>query len=107
MGTVGAAPIRHPEDIDLPADEQKIDEVFSGLNSDGARAFVNEIIEAVQQAHDLGDLRPVQNVIEAWYRSLLFARDPDFPSALEAARDAEPGHARIYSAEELREALGR
>ncbi len=65
-----------------------------------------EMLEAIESAHADGNLRPLQDVIHAWYRTLLFVRDPGYDEAVNQARQISVKSEKTYSAEELSEALG-
>lgn len=82
-------------------------EVVAHLKPEGIQLFVREIVAAVYVSQQTGDLRPLQDVIEAWYRSLRFIRDPGFlkAAAAQEAR-AESGDHRIFELEEIGDRLG-
>lgn len=102
--TPPTAAIRQPRDLELPADEEallaaiqqllhgdsKFSEFAQMLTDKGVRAFAGELVSALVQAKRENDLRPVQDVIEAWYRTSLFIRDPGFLKALEDEEAEEP-----------------
>lgn len=110
-----ASAIRQPRDLQFPADEASlIDAIRSVLHGDskfqefsqmltdkGVREFAGELVEAVIQAKHANDLRPIQDVIEAWYRTSLFIRDPGFLKAV-----AEDDDEELISREERRRLLG-
>lgn len=64
--------IERVQDLDLPPEAR---EVFTHLTEDGSTQFSQEIIAALWQAQEKGNLRPVKDVVDAWYRSLLIWRD--------------------------------
>lgn len=69
--SVMLAPVRVPLDLELPAPEQ-VHAVMDRLTPEGAVKFVGELMAALEAARTQNDLRPVQEVTEAWYRTLLF-----------------------------------
>lgn len=90
--------ITRPEDLDLP--KEAID-VFAALTPKGAETFSREIVEALLKAQRKGNLRPIKDVVDAWYRSLLLVRDP---THLEAVAWAKKTRKRTgISLDELKE----
>lgn len=60
-------------------------EVLSALTIDGSQAFSQQIVQALIKAQMKNDLRPVRDVVEAWYRTLLFVNDEGHDRAVAAA----------------------
>jgi hypothetical protein len=85
--TYSADPIERPEDLALPPEAE---EVFDHLTEEGARNFSREIMHALYQAQAKGNLRPVRDVVEAWYRSLLLKQHPDYRATVRWAREEDP-----------------
>ncbi|MGH7687327.1 MAG: hypothetical protein ACREN2_10990 [Candidatus Dormibacteria bacterium] len=85
-----------PQDLDLPPEA---DEIFGALTDDGRRDFIHLVMKALHESHASGDLRPLQAVIEEFYRSLLVVRHPRY-KGLRAAASGPPKE-RI-TAEEFR-----
>ncbi|MGH2695607.1 MAG: hypothetical protein ACRDIW_01300 [Actinomycetota bacterium] len=84
----------------MPDTEKQMRAVFTKLNEDGAREFADEIISATFAIRDQGDLRPLTDTIEAWYRTLLFVEEDPKGRLLEAlSRDHSEG--RGYTLEEI------
>jgi hypothetical protein len=80
--------IERPQDLGLPPEAE---EVFDHLTEHGAENFSRDIIQALFRAQAKGNLRPVRDVVEAWYRSLLMVMHPDYDDMVEWARaDDEP-----------------
>lgn len=104
MSPALAERIENPRQMRLPATFERIAEVFRGLTDQGAQEFNREILEAMNSATHSGDLRPVQTVIESWYRSLLFRLSPGFEEALEIA-DRASASMGVYSASEIKHLL--
>jgi hypothetical protein len=71
------------ETIELPSREQ-LEAVQASLNPEGAQEFAEEFFEALWLSKERGDLRPVQDVIDAWYGSLLLVKKYPEPRDLEA-----------------------
>lgn len=84
-----------PADIELPTREQ-IDSVLSDLCFDCGQEFIRELMDALRESKERSreapDVRPVQEVVEGWYASMVFlkAHDPAHQHALleERAREA-------------------
>jgi hypothetical protein len=68
--------IRHPEEMTLPSRE-RIEHVLPLLTDDGKESFLKEVLDALADAKENGNLAHVDHVVEAWYRTLLFKMDPD------------------------------
>ncbi|HEX9774738.1 MAG TPA: DUF6247 family protein [Actinomycetota bacterium] len=63
------------------------------LADKGAREFAGELVAALVKARHENDLRQVQEVIEGWYRTALFVREPGFLKSLCEGGDEESiGH---------------
>lgn len=76
--------IERATDFQLP-EERMLEEVFGALSEEGAKEFSGEIVRAIGIARSTGDLRPVQNVLLAWFRTLRFVRKPGFAESLAQA----------------------
>ena len=97
------AAIREPRDLELPAEEEallgaiqqllhgdsKFSEFAQMLTDKGVREFAGELVAALVQAKHDNDLRPVQEVIESWYRTSLFIKEPGFLKSLGDDADEE------------------
>lgn len=111
-----AEAIQQPSELDLPdrledvvatafGDLADSDDIFAAfqrhLSESGRAQFNREIVHALVQAKKTNDLRPVQEVIDAWFRTWLFVADPGFTRAL-ASLDYDEAD---ISREEQREIL--
>ena len=85
------------DELHLPVPEQ-VAAVLAALDAEEIRSSLGDLLGHMDLASRSGDWRPVQEVLEAWYRSALVVRRLDV-SKLEATGDA-------YTAEEVRERLG-
>lgn len=100
------AAVRAPSDLELPLPAQ-LDAVWPALTPDGAQSLARELLAAVREAKEKDDLRPVQEVIEAWYRSLLFIQKHGSEGALlKEVEKEEEGDADLLSLEQVRAELG-
>jgi hypothetical protein len=88
-----ADPIREPESIELP---DEVEEVFAALTDSGAKEFSGQLVAALRETVTRGDFRPVQDVIDSWYRSLLFHRQTSLVEEQEIQEDVD----RILASEE-------
>lgn len=99
------APVRVPVDLELPAPDQ-VAAVMARLTPEGAIQFVGELMAALEAARTQNDLRPVQEVAEAWYRSLLFVNKYDGAEPLVAAVTKSLDDEPIKDAADLKSRLG-
>lgn len=108
MPNTASEPIERVQDIHLPdADDDRVTQVFSELNARGASRFSQEIVAALIESRQKSDLRPLQDAVEAWYRSLLFIRDQHFLESVAAQAALEKkGERRIFEDDEIRTRLG-
>jgi hypothetical protein len=94
--------IERPQDLNLPPETET---VFAHLTKHGAEVFSQEITRALLQAQDKGNLRPVKDVVEAWYRTLLLWSQPGYDEAVKWARRYDPR--KGIPAESVVDQLGR
>lgn len=90
-------PIERIQDLNLPPEAET---VFEHLTEPGAERFSYEIVQALVRAQARGDLRPVFDVVDAWYRTLVMKTHPDYLKAVRWARAGGSGES--FSAEELK-----
>lgn len=83
-------------DLMLPPEAEA---VFDHLTKGGAERFSQEIVQALFRAQMKGDLRPVLDVVESWYRTLLVRNHPDYEESAKWARAG--GSGATYPAEDL------
>lgn len=80
-------------DLALPPLNEWHDAVRSHLTENGAVMFADELVAALWTAKETGDLREVQDVVEAWYATLAFIHKhgapPESFERLIAARAGE------------------
>jgi hypothetical protein len=88
--------IERIQDLGLPPEAG---EVFESLTESGDDHFSREIVQALLVAQAKGDLRPVLDVVEAWYRTLLVRKHPDYEVSARWARNGGSGES--YPAEKL------
>lgn len=93
--------ISRPRDLGLPPDAEQ---VFEALTQEGEKAFSQEIVAALLKAEATNDFRPVRDVVEAWYRTLLFVRAPGHDEAIEWANSTEPGEGMTF--DQFKDRLG-
>jgi hypothetical protein len=75
-----AEKLRDPENLYSPPSfsEEQLSHLVEALTPTGGRAFARDVISATVRAKAEGDLRPINLVVESWYRTLLFlSRDLD------------------------------
>jgi hypothetical protein len=90
------APIERIQDFELPPEAEA---VFDHLNEDGAARFGREIVQALVMVQAKGDFRPVLDVVEAWYRTLLMRQHPDYEEMVRWVRHG--GSGETYPAEKV------
>lgn len=96
-----AEKLRRPEDLSVPTHD-KVNEMIESFTPEGMKEFVREIWIALALAKENGDLRHVNLVIDAWYRTLLF-HDSGYEARWDAAQEGPQGAA--LDADEIREHL--
>lgn len=77
-------PISHPKDLDLPP--EVFDVLLKALTEKGRANFERDLLRAIQEAQQRNNLRPVREVLEAWYRTLVVRQHPDYEGNLAWAR---------------------
>jgi hypothetical protein len=92
-------PIKRFEDLELP-DAERISAVEAALTEEGSRAFLLELLRSLTQAQAMGNMRPIQDTIDAWYRTLVFIRN-----GADAHYQEEEDEGRLLNAGEVRESL--
>jgi hypothetical protein len=98
-----ARPISSPGDLDLPA--EVFDVLLGSLTKHGRANFERELLEAIRQAQKRNNLRPVREVLEAWYRTLVVRQHPDYEANLALARRSKERNGKTV--DELMQELGR
>jgi hypothetical protein len=79
-------------------------DVLDKLGSKDRGRCARELFQAVKAAQDADDLRPVTEVIEAWYRTLLVREHPRYGEMMEHA-SRKPAADCALTAEEVRARL--
>jgi hypothetical protein len=95
-----------PAELWLPARLERVNEVFASLTPSGQAQFISEFFEALYEARRTDNLRPLQDVVEAWYRTLVARGSPNYEEGIAWARDHEPSPDDLVDVQELRERLG-
>lgn len=96
--------IRRPGDLEIPEATAAVLDELSGLLTDGERrSFMRQIVDALMEARRRDDLRPVQDVVESWHRTLLFRASPGHD---EAMAEEPLGPPEGYTYEQARLLLG-
>jgi Family of unknown function (DUF6247) len=106
MSSSHAEKITHPAELWLPARLERAAEVFASLDARSQAQFISEFLQALYEARRTDNLRPLQDVIEAWYRTLVARRSPDYEAAIAWAREHEPSPDDLMDAQQLRERMG-
>jgi hypothetical protein len=105
VGLTTSQPITRPAGLhdDLPRKFQQV--IRWAASEQQLEEFATEWRACFEKAIADDDLRPVSNVIEAWWRSLLARRDPRHGTAVKQATREQPGETVGLS--ELLSELGR
>ncbi|HEV8149559.1 MAG TPA: DUF6247 family protein [Gemmatimonadales bacterium] len=80
--------------------------LLNALTDEGLAAFQRDLLQAIQRAQQRNNLRPVREVLESWYRTLVVRQDPDFEASLTWARQSKDRDG-ITTVDELMRELGR
>jgi Family of unknown function (DUF6247) len=88
MGSMQAEKITSPRELSLPP---QAGEVLSELTEAGRQRFIAEILEALQASSRTNDLRPVQDVVLAWYRSMRAVQSPTYEAGVQWALSGDEG----------------
>lgn len=93
MSAVPAERLRDPEQIYSPEfPPHLVEDIVGALTEEGGQAFFTEVAAAMEESRRKGDLRPLNEVYEAWYRTLIFISDPKAEAYWEIAQaDTSPG----------------
>lgn len=77
---------------------------MSGLTDAGAREFSNELVAALVRAKAEDGLRPLLEVVEAWYRTLVLVQDPGYVANVQTAKRIRSW--RGHTVEQLKQRFG-
>jgi len=87
VGCTYAQAISSPRDLDLSHEQFKV--LLDALNEEGRENFTSDLVKAIEAAQARNNLRPVKEVLEAWYRTLVVRQHPDYQRNLKWARESE------------------
>jgi hypothetical protein len=86
MKAVNVRPISRPGDLNLPP--EVFDVLLNALTDEGRANFERDLLQAIQRAQERNNLRPVREVLEAWYRTLIVRQHPDYEANVAWARES-------------------
>jgi hypothetical protein len=66
--------------------EAEIEELVAVMNPEGHKEFMRQVFEAAALTSSEGDLRPVHQVLESWFRTLMFVKTPGLNERATMAR---------------------
>lgn len=69
----------------LEISDDIIQVIAEHLDEDRAKEFVNELLKAIAVAKEQDDVTQINEVIEAWYRTMLFLQKEGFEGSLATA----------------------
>jgi hypothetical protein len=79
MDVMSAEQLREPEQLYEPTSyERQAAEVRGALTQEGMSEIMRQIMEAVDRSRESGSLRPLNVVVESWYRTLVFLQRDGF-----------------------------
>ena len=87
MKAVNVRPISSPSDLDLPP--EVFDVLLNALTDEGRANFERDLLHAIQRAQERNNLRPVREVLESWYRTLVVRQHPDYEESMAWARNSK------------------
>jgi len=106
MTSSSAERITHPAELWLPSRLERADEVFASLSPSGRTRFISEFVQALYEARSTDNLRPLQDVVETWYRTLVARRSLGYEAGIAWAREHEPSPDDLVDVQELRGRMG-
>lgn len=87
---------REPEDLRLIWTPQ-MSEIFDELDESDRRAFRDQVFPALMETIRTGSSRPLNETVDAWYRTLLFKRAGADKTILDAAIDVHIDEAEVMT----------
>lgn len=97
--------MQRPSDLRI---SDEVAEAFATLSphltAKGQQQFTREIVAALRDASKQNNLAPVQDVIEAWYRTLVVMSAPGHEEEM-ARGEGDPDPANAESLDDLRKRL--
>jgi hypothetical protein len=92
MSAMPAAKLREPEELYVPPNFSPEDarKLLAILSAEDGQRFAEQVFLAVEQAKHEGDLRPINLVVESWWRTMAFEKRPRFQKLWDASEEAEP-----------------
>jgi hypothetical protein len=85
---------QQPSDLYSPHDQITKDmlaTVSRSLSPEGWADFAKDLTAALAESKRSNDLRPLNTMIEAWYRTFVFMSRPQFHEAYASAETDDPG----------------
>lgn len=105
MSAMSAAKVRTPEGLTIPP-RSKVAAVLENLTDEGAKRFVGELLAALEDAKQEGDLAHVNRVVEAWFRTLLLRMDPEHERRWDEARSVISSRPQGHDLDHAQRLLG-
>ena len=88
-------------------DDPRVKAVSALLTKSGEARFYEEIYGALIESKRTDNLRSLQDTIDAWFRSAIFAAQPNFQANLELLDEPFNGEGEaILTSDGIRERLG-
>jgi hypothetical protein len=93
MSAMPAEKLREPEElwyVPQSFSEEDIEKILAALPEPLGPKFFGQMFHAIREAKEEGDLRPINLVLESWWRTLLFETRPKFDKLWDEDLDEEP-----------------
>ena len=93
VSAMAADALQHPSDLFSPQDQitkEMLETVSRSLSPEGWADFTKDLTAALADSKRTNDLRPLNTMIEAWYRTFVFMSRPKFHEAYAGPDTDEP-----------------
>ncbi|MDP9342162.1 MAG: DUF6247 family protein [Actinomycetota bacterium] len=87
-----AAKLDDPKELYVPSNfsVEAVRGILSALSAEDGQRFAEQIYVAVEQAQQQRDLRPINLVVESWWRTMMFETRPRFHDLWDAEATEPP-----------------
>jgi hypothetical protein len=92
MSAMPAEKLRDPEELYVPPDfsEEDVEKLVSHMPPELGSKLLGQMFHAVRQAQTERDLRPINLLMESWWRTMMFESRPRFDELWNEHLDEEP-----------------
>lgn len=97
MSAMPSEKLREPEQLYVPPSSKgrELHDVLDHLTPEGGKEFARQVMAAIKESQETNDLRPINTVVESWYRSLVFDGRPEFDEKWAAAEEVSLSGPRL------------